>query len=209
MVVSFIFNLSLLFGVVAAPTFLLIAYKYRKGIGAPVYVWHKPELVIVTIVFFVLSLISLIVGVSFFFSHFGYIESLQIEQLSKAQHLKYGISCMLMLSGFVTAYMGLRLIMVNIVTEDGIILNEKYIPFPSSRNLLMWDEISDFYVQPDYPNTQFTFIVKDGGVSFNRISLKVPIFLKEDFEAHLEQQLYSGKAILISPKISSFNFSEN
>lgn len=211
MVVEFIFNFSLIFAMLFAPSFLFIALQYRKKLGTPVFVWHKSEMVIVTIVFFILTLIFFILGVALLFSFWD--NSLRFEtasaNLMENPQLIYGFSCLLILSGLGMTYFGLRRLLVQLIVDKGIMFNEKYIPFPSKNHLLEWGEVVDYYVQPDYPNAVFTFIVNSSDLKFTRMSVKVPIFLKDEFQSFIEKKIYSASTIRTSSKISSHNFSEN
>ena len=106
-------------------------------------------------------------------------------------------------------YLGLRRLLVQLTVDQGIMFNEKYIPFPSKHHLLLWEEVVDYYIQPDYPNAYFTFIVNSQDLKFSRMSVKVPIFLKDEFQSFIEKKIYSATTIRTSSKISSHNFSEN
>ena len=210
MVVEFVFNFALIFAMLFAPSFLFIALQYRKKLGVPVFVWHKSEMVIVTIVFFILTLIFFILGVALLFSFWDNLrfEAASANLMENAQ-LIYGFSCMLILSGLAMTYFALRRLLVQMVMDEGIMFNEKYIPFPSKNHLLRWEAVVDYYIQPDYPNAVFTFIVNSEDLKFSRMSVKVPIFLKDEFQAFIEKKIYSVSTIRTSSKISSHNFSEN
>ncbi|MCB9235723.1 MAG: hypothetical protein H6581_29015 [Bacteroidia bacterium] len=210
MAVKFILNISLMFSILAAPVFLAVAVWYRNHLGKAVFSWHIPEMVLVTIVYFITSLLLFIVGFSCFFSHWGFLGNLEMGSRLSEQFLLLGISCILLLSGMTMIYFGLRKILVQLVMEKGIIMNEKIVPLPQSLKLTRWDQIVDYYVVPDYPNAVFNFIVGEENLKYKRQSVKVPIFLKEDFQNFLEKQLYSAQADHADDsRISRPYFSEN
>lgn len=210
MAVKLILNLSLLFSILVAPSVAILSFWYRKSLGKPVFVWHKSEMVLLTIVFFVISLLLLIVGVSCFFSYWGYLDSLKFQAITGSQFLNLGVSCFLGIGGLSLVYFALRKLLVQMVMPKGVVLNKGLLPVPNSNNMLEWDNIVDYYVVPDYPNAVFTFITSQHELTFERHSIKVPIYLKDDFQNYLDKEIYSAQTIRTgSSKLSSHNFSEN
>lgn len=202
-----ILNLSLLFAVVGAPSLLLMAHWYRKSLGKPVFVWAKPEMVLLTIVFFTIALVLFIVGVSCIFSHFGYLDTNKFPAIAAAQYLNVGVACFLLIAGLGTVYFSLRKLLVNVVLEHGIILNRGLLPRPRNIRALSWEIIADYYVVPDYPNATFTFIVQESSMRFGRVAVKVPIYLKEDFQNYLDKKLLSVQMERHNSEIGSRRFS--
>jgi hypothetical protein len=201
--IDVILNLSTLFAILIAPCFLLVAMWYRKSLKKAIFVWAKPEMVLITIVFFVMALILFIVGVSCVFSHFGYLDTQKFSVLAGSQYFNVGIICFMGLAGITSTYFSLRRLLVHAVVESGLVLNRGILPVPSSIQLLAWDEIADYYLVPDYPNASFTFIVQSEHMQFTRISVKVPIYLKEDFQFYLDKQLQAAQSERKSSEISS------
>lgn len=205
-----ILNLSLLFAILVAPSILMVSVWYRKSLGKPVFQWHKPEMVLATIVFFILSLMLFIVGVSCFFTHFGYLDPLNFTAIARTQFFNLGLSCMLAIGGLVMVYFAMRNLLVQMVMEKGLIMNRAILPVPNATQFVKWSSIVDYYVVPDYPNVAFTFIVQSEELKYERESVKVPIYLKEDFQAYLDKQLYSPQTIHSGSETpSSRFFSEN
>ncbi len=186
-------NISLLFSLLLAPSVLMVAMWYRKDQGKPVFIWPKPEMVILTIVFFVVSLSLFIVGVSCFFTHFGYLDPGKFSSIASNQFLNLGVSCMLLIAGMSMVYYALRRLLVQMVKEGGLVLNKGLLPFPNSLFVMEWKDIVDYYIVPDYPNVSFTFITNHElkELSYERKSVKVPIYLKEDFQTFLDKKIYS------------------
>lgn len=210
MAVKLILNLSLLFTILVAPSVMIISFWYRKSLGRPVFVWHKSEMVLLTVVFFILSLLLLIVGVSCFFSYWGYLDSLKFKAIPNTQFLNLGMSCFLGIGGLSMAYLALRKLLVQMVMPKGVLLNKGFVSVPNAQNILEWTHIVDYYVVPDYPNAVFTFITSKAELTFERYSIKVPIYLKDDFQNYLDKEIYSAQTIRTSSsKLSSHNFSEN
>ena len=192
MAAKLLLNAGLIFCLLIAPVFLSTAIGYRKGLGKPVFIWQIPEMVLVTIIFFASALLLSIIGVSSFFSHLGFFNTIAVNGPFKVQFLTLGISCVLLLIGLGIVYLSLRKIMVQVVVDRGILLNEKVVPMPNSSRLITWDQISDYYLVSDYPNAIFNLIIKDEDLSLSRHSIKVPIFLKDDFQTFIEKQLHSA-----------------
>lgn len=207
--IHLVLNLSLLFAILIAPSILMVSLWYRKNLGKPVFQWHKPEMVLLTIVFFILSLVLFIVGVSCFFTYFGYLESIHIPGIAKAQFFNLGLSSMLLISGLVMVYFALRKVLVQMVMEKGIYLNKSLLPVPSATQMINWISIADYYQAPDYPNVAFTFIVQEDQMKYTRETVKVPHYLKEDFQSYLDKQLYSAQAIRSGSETPSSRYFEN
>lgn len=204
-------NVSLLFAILIAPSILMVSVWYRKNQGKPVFSWSKPEMVLLTIVFFVVSLMLFIIGVSCFFTHYGYLDPGKFPGIAGSQFLNLGLSCMFLIAGLSTVYFAIRKLLVQMVMENGLLMNKGILPFPNALFVLKWEEIVDYYVVPDYPNVSFTFIVVAKELKYERKSIKVPIYLKEDFQAFLDKKIYSTKSVPSSgSEISSSRFfSEN
>jgi hypothetical protein len=183
-------NCSLLFAVVGAPSVLRMAIWYRRNFTKPVFIWAKPEMVVLTIVFFIVSLVLLIIGVSCIFSHFGYLDTEKFPGYIAEQYLNVGLSCFLMVFGIGILYLSMRKLLVTVVLEQGIVLNLGVLPRRRNIRTISWDIISDYYVVPDYPNATFSLILQESSLRYQRISLKVPTYLKDDFQAYLDQKLH-------------------
>ena len=194
--INLLLNISLLFALLIAPSILMVSLWYRKDQGKPVFIWPKPEMVILTIVFFVVSLSLFIVGVSCFFTHFGYLDPGKFSGIASNQFLNLGTSCMLLIAGLSTVYYALRRLLVQMVKEGGLVLNKGLLPFPNSLFVMEWKNIVDYYIVPDYPNVSFTFITNniDKELAYDRKSVKVPIYLKEDFQAFLDKKIYATQS---------------
>ena len=196
-----------------APVILAGAVIYRKKLGKADFVWNISEMVLVTIVFFIVSLLLVIVSVTCFFSHWGYLNALQLESGLQGHFLSLGVSCALFLAGMTMIYVALRKVLVQMVTREGVMLSEKMIPLPGSLMIVKWDDIADYYIVPDYPNAVCNFIVNDdrrSDLKFQRYSIKVPIFMKEDFIAYMEKKIYSSNTIhRDDSRMSQRYFSEN
>lgn len=206
--INFLLNLSFVFALLAAPCLLVLAFWYRRNLGRPSFVWQKSELVLATIVYIVLSLILLVVGITSFCLHVGYIDSANFP-ISSEQFLFLGLACMVTFAGLSMLYLALRLTLVQMVMEEGVVLTRGLLPTQTSCDLLKWGEIVDYYVTPDYPNATFTFIVGQADLTFERRSIKVPIYLREDFQQYLDKKIYTAQNIRSSSEISSHNFLEN
>ncbi|MDX2247685.1 MAG: hypothetical protein SF052_12950 [Bacteroidia bacterium] len=188
---------------------MLLAYWYRRQLTQTLMVWKKPEMVIVTIIFSVAALILFIVGISGFFVYGDFLNSNEIDKLDKEKFLNIGIICVLLLISLIFTYVAIRLLLVRVVTERGIVVNDRILRIPDFRNVVEWNEVADYYLVSDYPNVIFTLIVRRQGLQFERYSMRVPVFVRDDFEDLLETQMYSATAMRSRSDIGSHKFSEN
>ncbi|MEZ4776068.1 MAG: hypothetical protein R3D00_23025 [Bacteroidia bacterium] len=207
--VELLLNFSLLLSLLIAPCFVLLAYWYRRQLTQTLMVWKKPEMVIVTIIFSVAALILFIVGISGFFVYGDFLNSNELQKLDKEKFLNIGFICVLLLIAMVFTYVAIRMLLVRVVTERGIVVNDRILRIPDFRNVVEWNEVADYYLVSDYPNVIFTLIVRRQGLQFERYSMRVPVFVRDDFEDLLETQMYSATAMRSRSDIGSHKFSEN
>ncbi len=209
-VIDLMLNLSLLFAVLIAPSLLMLSVWYKKSLGKPVFIWPKSEMVLLTIVFFIVALVLFIVGVSCIFTYFGYLDPIRFAGINVRQFLNLGLCCNLAVIGLAMVYMGMRNMLVQMVMEKGIVMTRGILPLRNSVKLLEWSQIVDYYVVPDYPNVNITFIVAVEAMRFQRQSIKVPVYLKDEFQTFLDEGLQASKSPKTGSEISSSRyFSEN
>ncbi|MCI4669098.1 MAG: hypothetical protein MRZ79_13265 [Bacteroidia bacterium] len=202
-------SFSLVFAMLIAPCFVLMAYWYRRQLSNTLMIWKNPEMVIVTITFSVLSLILFIVGTSCFFTYFDVLDSSHLRIFNEEKFLRIGMICSFLLVGLILSYVAIRMLLVRVITDKGIVVNDKILRLPDFRNIIQWHEVSDYYLVSDYPNVIFTLIVQKGPMKYERMSIRVPIYIRDDFEDMLETKMYSASAIQARTDISSHKFSEN
>lgn len=208
--INLMLNLSLVFAILIAPSLLMLSVWYRKSLGKPVFVWPKSEMVLLTIVFFIVALVLFIVGVSCIFTDFGYLDPIRFAGINANQFLNLGICCNLTVVGLAFVYLGMRNMLVQIVMERGVVLSKGILPVRRAIRLLTWDKIVDYYVVPDYPNMNVTFIVAAEQLKFERHSIKVPVYLKDEFQTYLDQGLHDSHSMQTGSEMSSRRyFSEN
>lgn len=208
--IDLMLNLSLVFAILVAPSMLLLSIWYKRSLGKPVFAWPKSEMVLLTIVFSVVSLVLFIVGVSCIFTYFGYLDPIRFPGIHVRQFLNLGVSCNLVVMGLVMVYLGMRKLLVQNVMETGVIVSHGILPLNSSVRLLRWNEIVDYYIVSDYPNITVTFIVAMEHLQFERHSIKVPVYLKDEFQTFLDKGLSGSNTRQAETGINSSRyFSEN
>jgi hypothetical protein len=208
--IDLMLNLSLVFAVLIAPSMLLLSVWYKKSLGKPAFIWPKSEMVLLTIVFFIVALVLFIVGVSCIFTYFGYLDPIRFAGINVRQFLNLGLCCNFTVLGLAMVYMGMRNLLVQMVMETGVVVTKGLLPLRNSIRLLTWNQIVDYYVVPDYPNVNITFIVAVEPLRFERQSIKVPVYLKDEFQTFLDQGLHASRSLQTGPEISSSRyFSEN
>jgi hypothetical protein len=209
-IIDLMLNLSLVFAILIAPSMLLLSVWFKKSLGKPVFVWPKAEMVMLTIVFFVVALVLFIVGVSCIFTYFGYLDPIRFPGINVRQFLNLGLACNLAVLGLALVYGGMRMLLVQSVMESGVIVTKGILPMGHRVRLLAWSEIVDYYIVSDYPNITVTFIVALQNLQFERHSIKVPVYLKDEFQAFLDKGLNASHSSATETGINSSRyFSEN
>lgn len=209
-IIDLMLNLSLVFAILIAPSMLLLSVWYKKSLGKPVFSWPKSEMVLLTIIFFVVALVLFIVGVSCIFTYFGYLDPIRFPGINVRQFLNLGLACNFAVLGLAFVYIGMRNILVQLVMERGVLVNKGLLPLRHNVRLLDWNQIVDYYIVPDYPNITVTFIVAEEQMRFDRFSIKVPVYLKDEFQAFLDKGLNASHSPQAETGISSNRyFSEN
>ena len=201
-------NLGLLSALLITPAILLMAYWYRKQMPSALMEWKKPELVIITVAAAVLAVVIFIVGLTSLFTHFGYLKSGMLSENNQMLMRDLGLFCLFSFISLGFMYMAIRMLMVQVVTHRGIIMNDRVFRIPNFRTVLYWNEIADYYVKSDYPNVVFTLIIRQDDVSYKRISLKVPVYHRDRFERLLEEKMENSEAATDSSR-SRFPYPEN
>ncbi|MEL6673448.1 MAG: hypothetical protein AAFR61_14685 [Bacteroidota bacterium] len=188
-----------------------MAYWYRRQLSQTLMVWKKPEMVIVTITFSVAALILFIVGISSMFTYYdlNILESSETQWADKGKFQQVGIICGLLMAALVFTYMAIRMLLVRVITNKGIVVNDRLLRIPDIRNVIEWYEITDYYLVSDYPNIVFTLIVQKQPLTFERMSVRVPVYMREKFEDLLEKKMSNAAAFEEEADISTHRFSEN
>lgn len=140
--VKLLLNFSMLLSLLVAPCLVLMAYWYRRQLSQTIMVWKNAEMVFVTITFSVAALILFIVGISCFFTYWGYIDSPDFPT-QRNHFLDIGIICTLLTVALLLTYVAIRLLLVRVITEKGIVMNDRIFRIPDFRNVIEWHEISD------------------------------------------------------------------
>ena len=152
--IKLLLNFSLLLSLLIAPCLVLMAYWYRRQLSRTLMVWKKPEMVFVTITFSVAALILFIVGISCFFTYWGYLESPNISA-DTAKFFDIGIICTLLTVALLLSYIAVRLLLVRVITERGIVQHDRIFRIPDYRHVIEWHEVCDYYLVSDYPRCHF------------------------------------------------------
>ena len=209
--IKLLLNFSLLLSLLIAPCFVLMAYWYRRQLSKTLMVWKKPEMVIVTIIFSVAALILFIVGISSFFTYYdpGLLNSSSPPLQDKSTFKQVGMICCLLLVALILTYISIRMLLVRVITEKGIVVNDRLLRIPDFRNVIEWQEVSDYYLVSDYPNVIFTLIVQKHPLQYDRISVRVPVYVRDDFEDLLETKMFSASGTHTRTDISHHHYPEN
>ncbi len=200
-------HFGLLLSLLITPALVLMAYWYRRQLDKPMMVWKKPEMVIVTITFSVSALILFIVGISCLFNAVGYVDTpLTID---KADLFRISGICGLLIVSLLFTYIAIRMLLVRVISSRGIVLNDRFFRIPDYRNVIAWHEISDYYLVSDYPNVIFTLIVQKESLKYSRVSLRVPVYRRDEFEDLLERCMDENEGWGLYEGLSRTQFSGN
>ncbi|MEM7658892.1 MAG: hypothetical protein AAF399_22405 [Bacteroidota bacterium] len=178
-----------------APCLVLLAYWYRKQFSQTLMVWKNPEMVILTITFSIVGLILFIVATSSFFTYFNVLQPSNIHPPNQEKFLTIGIICSALMVATVLIYLAMRMLLVRIITEQGIVANHSLLRIPNFRRVIEWGSVSDYYLVSDYPSVVVTLIIQKQAFQYERVSLKVPVYLRDDFEDLLEAKMYHAQAV--------------
>lgn len=183
-------GLALLIGLVFAPMFYVSAAIYRQRYQQVLMTWRKPSMAFFTILAFMANLVFFVLTTFFFTLYLGGLDGVLILSLSKSTILHLGLASLLLLMGNTVCYFALQHFFTQFVTTEGIYLNS----FPAllrnhRQGLLFWEEIKDYYVQSDYPVSNYRFIVEQPDGSYTRKRLKVPFYIAPRFEVMLDMHL--------------------
>jgi hypothetical protein len=201
-------NLGLLSALLITPAILLMAYWYRKQMPSTLMEWKKPELVIITVAAAVAAVMIFIVGLTSLFTQFGYLKSGLIGENSKAVMRDLSLLCLFSFFSLSFIYLAIRMLLVQVITHKGIVMNDRIFRIPNFKTVLYWNEIADYYVNSDYPNVVFTLIIRQDDVTYERISLKVPVYYRDRFERLLEEKMENSETATDSSR-SRFPYPEN
>ncbi|MEL6654324.1 MAG: hypothetical protein AAFQ87_26340, partial [Bacteroidota bacterium] len=106
-------------------------------------------------------------------------------------------------------YLAIRMLLVRVISSRGIVLNDRFFRIPDYRNVIAWHEIVDYYLVSDYPNVIFTLIVQKESLQYSRVSLRVPVYRRDEFEDLLERCMDENEGWGLYEGMSSTQFSGN
>ena len=208
-IVKFFLNISLLSAMLLAPAMLLLAHWYRKRFRRTLILWRRPEMVAVTISFFIAALVCFITGISSLFAYFGFLRSSQLPYADKFEFLDVSLACGLFLIALVMVYIAMRNLLIRVITDAGIIINDRYLRVPTFRKMIRWEDINDYFVISDYPNVIFNLILNREDVQLRRYSLRVPVYVRDEFEQLLEEKMNEIRGIRQREEIGDHPYFDN
>lgn len=186
-IVKFILNIGLISAMLIAPALLLLASWYRKHFRKAVVVWRRPEAILATVSYFIFALLLTIVGMACLFN---YLRDTGINPDAANRYKEIAFICILFWISGTIVFSALRLLLVQVILKEGIMLNHRFLRLPMHNRILPWDAICDYYTQTDYPNVVFTIIYKVDNLTFDKTQIYVPShlqnFLKDTLDAKLD-----------------------
>ncbi|MCS6905632.1 MAG: hypothetical protein RML72_12970 [Bacteroidia bacterium] len=191
---EWIHYLALGWGVVIAPIFLIVSIFYKSKHTQVLMEWKRTEMVFITIVAFILSLIFFIACCFFTACFMGKVEGIKIlSELSPDTLRLLALDSLTCLAGVIFAFLGLQHYFVQYITKEGIVIGNIR-PGRSKPIVVKWENIRDYYTRTEYPITNYNFIIQKGELSFMRLPISVPFYIRSQFENVIELNLEQAKS---------------
>jgi hypothetical protein len=202
--------LCLLLALGFAPLAWLVSILYRRRFKQVVLHWKKPQIVVFTILAFVANLVLFVLACFFAAGYMGRVDGVGIFEL-QAEYLKWlALDCLLLLAAVTFLFMAVQNFLTQFVTQKGIYLHNGLLAVPDDGvDLLRWEQIKDYYVQSDYPVTQYYFILAAENGTYARKMLRVPFYMLPRFEAVLEMSLKAQQEMRQSSRATLRKMSKN
>ena len=186
--VKLFMNIGLLSALLLSPAVLMLAFWYRKTFADAFMIWRRPEAIMLFVGYLVVALILIISGTACFFNYSKY--SVIPENAAIAENFKD--MALICFSFYVSAtffFLACRILLVQVITEKGILLNHRIFRIPVPNRIIYWEMLSDYYVHRDYPNVIFNLIYRTEGTNFQKTEIPVPSYLQENIKELLDSQL--------------------
>ncbi len=189
-------NIGMLSALLLGPAVLVLALWYRKIFSGSFMIWRRPEAIMLFVAYLVGSLILIIFGTACFFNYSKH--SLIPENAQMATDFKdMAFICFSFFISVTFFFLACRILLVQVITEKGIMLNHRIFRIPIPNRLIKWNQLSDYYVQRDYPNAIVNIIYKTEGMIFKKAEIPVPSFLQEQVKEILDSQLDGDNDLIL------------
>lgn len=186
--VKLIMNFSLLSALLLGPAALLLALWYRRSFVHTFMIWRRPEAAMIFVAYLVLALILIISGTASIFNFYRLIQN--PETTAAATNFKdIALICFSAFTALTFIFSACRLVLVQIITEKGLIINHSVFRIPIPNQIVKWNQLSDYYIQRDYPNAVFNIIYRKEGTAARKVEIPVPAYLQEKISRLLDSQL--------------------
>lgn len=183
--IEFALNLSWIYALLIGPLAWFVARAYRKNFLKAIIVWRTPDSLLLTVIYFISTLLLLIVGMACFFN---YLKEANPQLIAKYRDLTF--ICVNLWLGSTGLFIALRMLLVQVLMREGLMLNHFFFRIPIPSRILQWEQICDYYTQNDYPSIIFQIIYRAEGLKFKKVAISTPshlqVFLKETLEASLD-----------------------
>jgi hypothetical protein len=195
---------------ILGPALLGVSLIYRRQFQDIIQRWQKPQIVIYTILNFVISLALFVISSFFLAIYFGQIQQLKIADIPNPVLGQLGLDALLLLLGATMVYQAMHNFYTQFISRQGIYITQ----FDPKRlrihtQLINWQAIKDYYVHSDYPVTQYNLLVQTMNNNFMRYVLRVPFYAQPKFRSLLGQYLDWQEERAESASSISRKFSQN
>jgi len=201
-------RLALALALGVGPMLLLLGLRHRRRFGQLVHQWKQPQLVLLTLVAFVLGFSFFLLGCFFLASAVGRMGDTQVLQGVADRTYGLALDSFLLFIGISLSYAGSQFFFTRFITHQGIVLRPR--PFSTRGDLLLrWADIRDYYVKTDYPLAHYHFLTQnDTGQVQNRV-LREPYYARPRFEHLLQGYLAQQEEARASRRAIRKRFSKN
>ncbi|MBX3102242.1 MAG: hypothetical protein KF690_07025 [Bacteroidetes bacterium] len=169
---------------------LLWGMWFRRRMRNVVHAWRKSQMVVFTIVAFIINFTFFVLACFFFTSYVGRLGQLDLVPGSAEAMLQLGIDSLLLLLGSILGYLGIQFFYTQYITPEGIVLRPG-LSASHPQYMLRWADVRDYYVHSDYPVSLYHFLIQPSG-TIHKVVVKVPYYAQPKFEyllqGYMEQQ---------------------
>ncbi|MFN7709100.1 MAG: hypothetical protein ACK5QE_10605 [Sphingobacteriia bacterium] len=190
------------------PLLLLLGLLYKRRFRTVLHQWRHPQLVILTILAFLLGFSCFVLGCFFLASSVGRMGGSPVLQALVGQQYGLAMDCFLLFIGISLSYAGVQFFFTQFITRQGIVLRARLFSGRADE-LLRWADIRDYYVKTDYPLTHYHFLSQDAGGRVQNRVVKVPYYARPKFEYLLQGYLAQQEDMRASRRAMLNRFSKN
>jgi len=169
---------------------LVLGWWFRRRMHQVVHAWRKSQMVLFTIVAFIVNFTFFVLACFFFTSYVGRMGELDLVPGDANTMLQLGLDSLLLLIGSTLGYLGIQFFYTQYITPEGIVLRPG-LSASHPNYMLKWADVRDYYVHSDYPVSHYHFLTQPQN-TVHKVVVRVPYYAQPKFEyllqSYMEQQ---------------------